>query len=197
MTEMRKITTDADLAAFRKTPGYLDFIQWVTTRSYRIRGRAVSTHLSLPGPCSNRTKLLMAMLDQLMHLASSIPPQPDPHRRFGSKQFTQFIESISDSSGRYYLPTLVLSGSNEDAALAQQARSAVEQVCQLWIQGSAFGHGIRLDYGTGHEATFVLGLWMLGKLGWGGPDGKMGEPEQVDERWELEEDDLVLKVFTR
>ena len=59
-----------------------------------------------------------------------------------------------------------------------------------------------MDYGTGHELAFVLGLWVLVKGGYiGGGSEFEGEGEQREQRekgdLELEEDDLILRVFPK
>jgi len=43
-----------------------------------------------------------------------------------------------------------------------------------------------MDYGTGHELAFVLGLWCCIVSGWIGGENK-----------EDEEDELILRVFTK
>lgn len=81
----------------------------------------------------------------------------------------------------------------------EQLRSTV---LRIWLEGSAFGHSSRLDYGTGHELAFVLGLWVLVKGGYiGGGSEIEGEGEQREQGekgdLELEEADLILRVFPK
>ena len=63
----------------------------------------------------------------------------------------------------------------------------------LWIGGNAWGHETRLDYGTGHELAFVLGLWVLVKRGWLARDGDV----KAETGGNGDEDDLILRVFPR
>ena len=60
------------------------------------------------------------------------------------------------------------------------------QLLPLLLNSNAFGHATRLDYGTGHELAFVLGLWCCVVSGWVGGEGK-----------EDEEDEMILRVFAR
>jgi hypothetical protein len=60
-------------------------------------------------------------------------------------------------------------------------------ILALLVHSHAFGHPVRLDYGSGHELGFVLALWRLVRIGWVGA-GDDGEKEQ---------DELVLRVFPR
>lgn len=71
----------------------------------------------------------------------------------------------------------------EDTAIP---RHLPEQLLPLLINSTAFGHAIRLDYGTGHELAFVLGLWCCVVSGWIG-----GEDTEADE------DELILRVFAK
>ncbi|WVQ76163.1 hypothetical protein IAR50_005818 [Cryptococcus sp. DSM 104548] len=83
------------------------------------------------------------------------------------------------SASSYRLPPLLASWS-----LPPHLRS---QLQPLLLNSHAFGHPTRLDYGTGHELAFVLGLWCCVVPGWIGGEGDK----------EAEEDELVLWVFTR
>lgn len=58
-----------------------------------------------------------------------------------------------------------------------------EQLLPLLLQSHAFGHPTRLDYGTGHELAFVLGLWCCVVSGWAGDEDA--------------QDALILRVFPR
>lgn len=59
------------------------------------------------------------------------------------------------------------------------------QILPLLLRSHAFGHPVRLDYGSGHELSFVLALFVCVQMGYFGANG------------EEEEDDLVLRVFPR
>lgn len=79
------------------------------------------------------------------------------------------------------------------------------------INSNAFGHATRLDYGTGHELAFVLGLWCCVVSGWVGGQGKARDDEDDiepgmegnqdeeddDDHEENQEDGLILRVFAR
>jgi serine/threonine-protein phosphatase 2A activator len=58
-----------------------------------------------------------------------------------------------------------------------------EQLLPLLLRSHAFGHPVRLDYGSGHELSFVLALFVCVRMGY--------------INGEEEEDDLVLRVFPR
>lgn len=64
----------------------------------------------------------------------------------------------------------------------------------LLLQSHAFGHPVRLDYGSGHELSFVLSLFVMVQMGY---IGHLRAGSEEAEDGEAEEDDLVLRVFPR
>ena len=108
-------------------------------------------------------------------------------QRFGNRAFRTYISlveqvslpkllerSITVSDFLQRLPTELPTPSNVSAELLP-----------LLLRSHAFGHPVRLDYGSGHELSFVLALFVCVRMGYFGGDG------------EDEEDDLVLRVFPR
>jgi serine/threonine-protein phosphatase 2A activator len=127
-----------------------------------------------------------------MYLADQTPIVEDPNQRFGNKAFRTYIQRTTD----YLSPSTSSSASELDldtkAELSRTFLSSCpgeikSDVLDLWIGGNAWGHETRLDYGTGHELAFVLGLWVLVKRGW------LGAEAGADR----DEDDLILRVFPR
>jgi hypothetical protein len=154
------------------------------------------------------------------------PAEHDPNQRFGNKSFRVFVKKVEehllsnplrdgglvdmaaskvDTATKPDVSPSSLPSSSSSLLPHPELRSsflpnAPEQlrstVLRIWLEGSAFGHSSRLDYGTGHELAFVLGLWVLVKAGYIG-----GESENEDVNGqrdlELEEDDLILRVFPK
>jgi len=131
---------------------------------------------------------LMQLLDEMMAWMSEAPLN---RRRISGSGTSLFGGTSSSSKGpvclhdlinliqKQRLPTLVASFQDIPPALPPQ-------LLPLLLNSYAFGHPIRLDYGTGHELAFVLGLRCCVASGWVGGEEK-----------EDEEDELVLRVFTR
>ena len=109
----------------------------------------------LPSIVQNLAQLLAA-LDAII---DSTPPDPGP-RRFGNVSFRKWyaeVERVMPDLLNQHLPAETLS-SNSDSQIAPR------EELQAYLMGS-FGSAQRLDYGTGHELSFLAflgGLWKLG-----------------------------------
>ncbi|TPX50272.1 hypothetical protein SeLEV6574_g01013 [Synchytrium endobioticum] len=100
-------------------------------------------------PCtqSEATKKVGALLDQLDHWTDDIPPLETP-QRFGNKAFKIWTDRLEQNA-----ETLIAS------ILPLAKHSAIPELAP-YLSGS-FGHGTRLDYGSGHELSFVALLCCL------------------------------------
>jgi serine/threonine-protein phosphatase 2A activator len=114
---------------------------------------------------------LAKLLDTLTAIIDEAPPDPGP-RRFGNVSFRTWYDIVRERvSGLLdqYLPDEVLSfKSSSDVS----AKSELE----AYLIGS-FGSSQRLDYGTGHELSFLAFLGCLWKLG-AFPHSEDGEQER-------------------
>lgn len=131
----------------------------------------------------------MSLLDDMTTWMQEIPIEAQSAQRFGNLAFRKYIalvEKVSSRSSCCAVKVLMykrLPNYFEDTSIPQQLPG---QLLPLLINSTAFGHATRLDYGTGHELAFVLGLWCCVVSGWIGGEDK-----------EDEEDELVLRVFTK
>jgi serine/threonine-protein phosphatase 2A activator len=102
---------------------------------------------------------LAVLLEKLGRIIEEAPPDPGP-RRFGNVSFRRWYdivkERISDLLEQYLPPqVLTFPASTEVSAKAE---------LEAYLIGS-FGSAQRLDYGTGHELSFLAFLGCLWKLG--------------------------------
>lgn len=109
---------------------------------------------------------LQALLRQVEGFIEEAPPDPGP-RRFGNVSFRTWYGILGERVGGLmdeFLPAEVLSFGSPNGP-----REEIEG----YFLG-AFGSAQRLDYGTGHELSFIafLGcLWKLGAFKDGGANG--------------------------
>ncbi|KAI9327710.1 phosphotyrosyl phosphate activator [Zopfochytrium polystomum] len=109
---------------------YLDFVQLVNL--------AVTGKKNEDARAEARIVKLVAMLDQVEAWIADIPPQESP-QRFGNKAFRTWHQRLETS-----MPTL----------LAPIVPAALHAALGPYLL-AAFGHPTRLDYGSGHELSFL------------------------------------------
>ena len=102
---------------------------------------------------------LQALLEKLETTIEEAPPDPGP-RRFGNISFRRWyeiVENRADDLLKEHLPESILKFSHStDATALDELRS--------YFLGS-FGSAQRLDYGTGHELSFLAFIGCIWKLG--------------------------------
>ncbi|KAF2870268.1 serine/threonine-protein phosphatase 2A activator 1 [Massariosphaeria phaeospora] len=121
---------------------------------------------------------LAKLLETLGTIVDETPPDPGP-RRFGNISFRKWHETVNNRISDLldqYLPPEILAPSSS-------AEVTVKAELERYLMGS-FGSSQRLDYGTGHELSFLAFLGCLWKLGAFTPT-KDGDQERA----------LVLGVF--
>ena len=124
---------------------------------------------------------LHGALRQMITWVDDFPPTNPELARFGNPAFRQWharLLSRSDAIVTAILKSRDAGLSNEEASqrgwdAAAGVASAVEDDAILHVScylHDAFGHATRLDYGTGHESSFLVFLLVLSKVKCLGPD---------------------------
>ena len=104
---------------------------------------------------------LRLLLEVLSRIIDEVPPDMGP-RRFGNASFRKWYQIVEEQSTNLlsqYLPDPILEYASErspDASLQDEISS--------YFLGS-FGSAQRLDYGSGHELSFLAFLGCIWKLG--------------------------------
>lgn len=114
-------------------------------------------HVSEPVRC------LQSLLHRLESFIDDVPPETGP-RRFGNAAFRRwherFATEIDNLFSQYLRPGL-------DARWTSSTSSSADNTAQTELNAyllGAFGSAQRLDYGTGHELSFLAFLAALWKL---------------------------------
>ncbi|KAK3332148.1 hypothetical protein B0T19DRAFT_414888 [Cercophora scortea] len=132
-------------------------------------------------PAPEPVAKLQRMLDTIEAVIDEAPPDPGP-RRFGNASFRtwhRLLEERADELLRQFLPAPVLEfGHKMDSLNKKEETLGGDQVeetgdaeagpldeLRAYFLGG-FGSAQRLDYGTGHELSFVAFLGCLWKLGY-------------------------------
>jgi serine/threonine-protein phosphatase 2A activator len=170
-----------------------DVARFLTSKAYRDIGifvmqlnRALCPRKSTSGPSktfplvggnrqdSSAVRRLGELLDRTAKFIDDAPPDPGP-RRFGNISFRkwyQLLEDNVDALLEEFVSADVMKFGASEATTAQgsinsgegnQTSSAISEL-RAYFLGS-FGSQQRLDYGTGHELSFLAFLGCLWKLG--------------------------------
>ncbi|TVY58604.1 Serine/threonine-protein phosphatase 2A activator 1 [Lachnellula cervina] len=121
------------------------------TRTWQLDGTNV-----LSGPVQQ----LRELLQKIDSIIEEAPPDTGP-RRFGNVSFRKWyeiLESRVQALLETHLPRAVL-----DVSASSDGTSVLEELTPYLLGG--FGSAQRLDYGTGHELSFLAFLGCIWKLG--------------------------------
>ncbi|KAK4539940.1 hypothetical protein LTR36_009982 [Oleoguttula mirabilis] len=161
----KRINDGDDLNFFLASTAYRDLSLWLLqlNRSmFPTKDTNGQTHLSdltKAPPLSNCVQHLRALLDAFATLLERAPPSTGP-RRFGNVAFRDWYRLAEEEAGSllqtHLAATLQFHAKQDPAALIDELKS--------YLLGS-FGSAQRLDYGTGHELSFLAFLGCLWKLG--------------------------------
>ncbi|KAK3381635.1 Phosphotyrosyl phosphate activator protein-domain-containing protein [Podospora didyma] len=159
-------------------------------------------------------KRLRQMLQRIEAMIDECPPNPGP-RRFGNISFRRWhelLEARADELLREFLPGSIL---DEDGFASGKAAAADKEVKEEEERGAekeaaagpldelksyflgGFGSAQRLDYGTGHELSFLAFLGCIWKLGGFVHTGGDDNAEAVERSIVLGVIEPYLKVVRR
>lgn len=121
-------------------------------------------------PLPASVQALQVLLREIESYISEAPPDPGP-RRFGNVSFRKWYALLEER-----LDGLLLAEGPLGATARLGGGKAKEEIASYLLGG--FGSVQRLDYGTGHELSFVAFLGCLWKLGYFEDGVKGGEIER-------------------
>lgn len=109
---------------------------------------------------------LRGLLDKVAGIIDEAPPDPGP-RRFGNISFRKWyslLEQRVEALLSEFVPAGVLNFGDAGDKVASSKRAGPIDELKAYFLGS-FGSPQRLDFGTGHELSFLAFLGCLWKLG--------------------------------
>lgn len=177
----KKIHESQDVSAFLTSKAYTDIMTWVlqlnrsmfplkmpddTVQAWTINSDAIQ----YSAPVRQLQRLLLKLED----IIQEVPPDTGP-RRFGNISFRRWCEVVESRASdllKECLPVeLLQQGSSEGGG------ATAETELKAYLMGS-WGSGQRLDYGTGHELSFLAFLGGIWKLN-GFPQAEPGVEERA------------------
>ncbi|KAF1350043.1 serine/threonine-protein phosphatase 2A activator 1 [Delphinella strobiligena] len=166
---IKRIHDGEDLSFFLRTKAYADIMTFLLQLNRAMvpekgPGGLDSVNawpMDSPAiPLSPNVKKIGSLIQSLKSLMASAPPETGP-RRFGNAAFRTWFAAAQHSVPNLLKETL--SSTVWEHALGD-ARQTLEKELESYLLGS-FGSSERLDYGTGHELSFLAFLGCIWKLG--------------------------------
>lgn len=169
ITPVKRINEVKDVARFLTSRAYIDICNFIMQLNISMcplelwvdNAREIKTwELGKPDiVLSKAVQRLQSMLERIDSITDDVPPDMGP-RRFGNISFRKWysmLESMVPDLLKEYLPTDIVNNEPARAVTAKDELTA-------YLLGS-FGSAQRLDYGTGHELSFLAFLGCIWKLG--------------------------------
>jgi serine/threonine-protein phosphatase 2A activator len=143
MNLTKRVTSNVDLSYFQRSSAYRLILTYIEKFCVRIKGRLSLGGEEESGSSGDQIVLLLSLLGRIEHEISRIDPIEQP-MRFGNRAFRQFHTWLEE---------------NIESLLGCFEPSNIEELKPYILD--AFGNPIRIDYGTGHEAAFLMFLIVL------------------------------------
>lgn len=141
----KRVNNLGDLALWQRSRAYHDLIGYINGTSSAIQGIRTTDEMYE----SEILRKLMSLLDALERLVEQHPPLEQP-QRFGNKAYRDWAGTMRDQ-----LPDLLAE------LLPATKHKYLNELLQYLTE--AFGNATRIDYGTGHELSFLFFLCALFK----------------------------------
>ena len=144
----RRILSCYDHEIFLKSPSYSLVLSFVFSVSEAAANRKIcSIPLDQQLPIIHK---LLSILSLIATLLSSNPPKDQGNSRFGNAAFRGFIDAIASQLSTYH------------ESLGSPSAAATGETSSYLLH--SFGSRERIDYGSGHELSFILWLLCLNRL---------------------------------
>jgi serine/threonine-protein phosphatase 2A activator len=164
---VKRINEGHDVPQFLTSQAYRDIGLFVMQLNRAMCPRKISNsvecqnwELSSPILLSDPVQKLQDLLESIASIMDEAPPDTGP-RRFGNVSFRKWfdiLESRVRDLLQTHLPKVVL-----DFKASEDGVSVLDELTPYLMGG--FGSSQRLDYGTGHELSFLAFLGCIWKLG--------------------------------
>lgn len=166
-TPSKRINDGNDLSFFLVSTAYRDLTLWILQLNRSmfptrvLDGENETSSLLSPPAYSKNVAEVQSILQALTDLLEKAPPSTGP-RRFGNVAFRDWFKLAEQEVNpllRSHLSALPQQHANDDQ---ERSNSLIDEL-RSYLLGS-FGSPQRLDYGTGHELSFLAFLGCLWKL---------------------------------
>ncbi|KAJ2780997.1 Serine/threonine-protein phosphatase 2A activator [Coemansia javaensis] len=143
----RRILGMGDMDAWERSPAHRDIVGFIEQLSRSVEGKTVSSQY----PVSANVQGICGLLDTADRWVDAHPPEASASR-FGNRAFRAWEAELRERA-----PGLLR------ALLPPARHGAVAELAPYLAD--AFGNATRIDYGSGHELSFLVWLLCLCKIG--------------------------------
>lgn len=136
-----------DVAVWEKSEAYYDIVGFINSISNSVQGIKNTVYLEqIPV-----VQKLLQLFEKLSKLVDDTPPIDQP-QRFGNKAYRDWFEKMKTSAKELL-----------EEVLPEELHPAITEIVVYFTE--SFGNSTRIDYGTGHELSFIMFLCCLFKIG--------------------------------
>jgi serine/threonine-protein phosphatase 2A activator len=163
----KKIHDGGDVQTFFTTKAYADLMTFLLQLNRAMFPRKAAHGIqtwplnSHDVDFSEPVRRLQSLLSKLDTIIEDTPPDTGP-RRFGNISFRKWYKVV-ESRASEVLDECVFSGILTDESTGREEAVSAKAELTAYFVGS-FGSAQRLDYGTGHELSFLAFLACIWKL---------------------------------
>ncbi|KAJ0404197.1 hypothetical protein P43SY_002040 [Pythium insidiosum] len=143
----RAIFAERDLHAFVGSQPYEMILVFVKHLNQSVRGLSISSDYLV----SENVRSAMDVVAQMHAWIDDFPPVQQP-MRFGNKAFRSFYDRVVERSEELH-----------EKLLPAELHGAIVELTSYF--NDCFGNRVRIDYGTGHETSFIVWMLCLHKIG--------------------------------
>ncbi|XP_050510462.1 serine/threonine-protein phosphatase 2A activator isoform X2 [Diabrotica virgifera virgifera] len=138
-----------DMQHWEKSEAYHEYLGFVCALNEAIKCK---TNSAGSANASEEINKICSLLNSLDTWIDEIPPIQQP-QRFGNQAFKQWFAKVKDGAAELL-----------HSIFPENLHKTIPEVSVYLIEG--FGNATRIDYGTGHELSFLMFLCALFKIGY-------------------------------
>uniref|UniRef100_A0A915PL99 Serine/threonine-protein phosphatase 2A activator n=1 Tax=Setaria digitata TaxID=48799 RepID=A0A915PL99_9BILA len=144
----RHVLSVFDLAKWCRSKAYAEYMGMVNELNDSVKGVVSTDDI----PISPKVMDAIDILDELQKWTLEYPPEEMGTQRFGNVAFRKWYQRLTEESDD------IIYG-----LLTAEKKNAVVELLPYFLD--SFGNATRIDYGSGHEASFLIFMCCLRKLG--------------------------------
>ena len=164
MSAFKAITTEEHVQQWLSSStckNFLTFLQNIINASSNATIQYIHNK-PLPSTTTTQTQAIIKLITTSIDTVKAHPPTKQP-QRYGNTAFRGWLTAIeSDASSSMSILLSTQSPTTYEKLSQTHQNVLVDELATYWK--ISFGNSTRIDYGTGHEANFLMWLYCLGQL---------------------------------